>query len=88
MPKGLAYQWSEEYQTAERKTKKQKLMKQASELLHTKNFPDKLLSRKNLRLVTLIHSTGWRDYDYVIESAQTFQSYWEKCGGEFVLPQQ
>lgn len=75
IPKGLAYQWAAEYQIAERKTKKQKLLKQANELLHTKSFPDKLLSKKNLRLVTLVHSTGWRDYDYVIEAAQTYHKY-------------
>lgn len=86
IPKDLTYQWAEEYQNAERKTKKRKLIKQTSELLRASDFPDKILSRKNLRLATLIHSTGWRNYDYLLEAAQIYHKYWEKCGGEYVLP--
>ena len=86
MPEGLEYQWSENYQSAERKAKKEVIKKQTSELLRSKDFPDKVLSKRNLRVVSLIHSTGWREYDYIIENAQIYHKYWKKCGGEYVLP--
>ena len=86
VPKDLAYQWSQKYQNAENKTKKRKLMKQAAEILRKDDFPEKILSRKNLQMVKIIHSTGWRNYDYVIEAAQIYYKYWEKCG-EYILPE-
>lgn len=86
VPQGLAYQWAEEYQTAERATQKQRLMRQATTLLHAADFPDKLLSKRTLRLATWIHSTGWRDYEHIIEAAQIYHTYWKKCGGEYALP--
>jgi hypothetical protein len=86
MPQGLAYQWAEEYQMAERATQKQRLMKQASELLRAPDFPDKILSKRNLRLAAWIHSTGWRDYEHIIEAARTYHTYWKKSDGEYALP--
>ncbi len=85
-PSGLEYQWSAHYQAAEKKARKKTMVKQASQLLQSDDFPDKILSKKNLRVVFLIHSTGWRDYDYIIENAQTYHKYWKKCGGNYVLP--
>jgi hypothetical protein len=85
VPEGLAYQWADEYQRAERATQKQRLMKQASALLRANDFPDEILSKRNLRLVKWIHSTGWRNYEYIIEAAQIYHTYWKKCGGEYTL---
>ena len=87
IPDGLAYQWAAEYQTAERKTRKREVMKTASKLLRAKDFPARILNKRNLRLVTLIHATGWRDYDYIIEAADIYHKFCEKCGGEYTLPQ-
>ncbi len=84
-PEGLAYQWAEEYQRAERATQKQRLMRQASELLRAADFPGEILSKRNLRLATWIHSTGWRDYEHIIEAARTFYTYWKKSDGEYTL---
>jgi hypothetical protein len=81
-PEGLAYQWAEEYQTAERATQKQRLLREASDLLNAPDFPNKILSKRNVRLAAWIHATGWRDYEYIIEAAQTYHLYWRKCGGE------
>lgn len=86
VPQDLTYQWAKEHQSAERKTQKQKIINRALKILRANNFPDKILSKRNLHLVTLVHSTGWRNYDYILEAAQTYQEYWEKCGGEYVLP--
>jgi asparagine synthase (glutamine-hydrolysing) len=86
IPEGLSYQWAEEYQTAERATQKQRLLKQASELLRAADFPDKILNKRNLRLASWIHSTGWRDYEHIIDAARTYHRYWHTCGGEYALP--
>lgn len=86
VPEGLAYQWDSDYQKAERKTQKRTVMEQASELLGASVFPHALLSRRNLRLAAWIHSTGLRDYQYLIGPARTFLTYWQKCGGKYKLP--
>jgi hypothetical protein len=85
-PEGLAYQWAEDYQRAERATQRERLMRQATALLHAPDFPAEILSKRNLRLATWIHSTGWRDYEHIIEAAQTFYTYWKKSDGEYALP--
>lgn len=81
----LAYQWDEEYQTAERATQKQRLMNQATELLRAADFPGAILNKRNLRLAAWIHSMGWRDYEHILVAAQTFHTYWKKCDGEYAL---
>jgi asparagine synthase (glutamine-hydrolysing) len=86
VPEDLAYQWAEEYQRAERATQKRRLLKQATAMLRAADFPEEVLSRRNLRLATWIHSTGWRDYEHIIEAAQTFHTYWKKSDGQYALP--
>jgi len=84
-PVGLAYQWNERYQANENAPKKRWAMRQAFELLGSVDFPSRILSKRNLRLAALIHLTGWRDYQYAIEAAQTYHIYAKKCGGEFTF---
>jgi len=86
MPQGLDYQWADKYQTAERSSQKQHLIERASALLRTSDFPGEILSKRNLRLATWIHATGWRDYEHIIKAAQTYGTYWKTCDGEYVLP--
>ena len=85
IPKELAYQWEDAYQAEEDAPQKQRAFEQATELLRSIDFPDQILSRRNLRLATWIHSKGWRDYRYAIEAAQTYYAYSKKCGGEFTF---
>jgi hypothetical protein len=85
VPAELAYQWDDSYRAEEDASQKQKVIEQASELLRAEDFPDQILNRRKLRLVKWIHSSGWRDYRYAIEAAQTYHLYARKCGGEFVL---
>lgn len=85
IPMELAYQWEDTYQAEEDAPQKQRAIEQASELLSSIDFPDQILSRRNLRLATWIHSKGWRDYRYAIEAAQTYYAYSKKCGGEFTF---
>ncbi|HVQ37508.1 MAG TPA: asparagine synthase-related protein [Pyrinomonadaceae bacterium] len=86
IPQGLAYQWAANYQTAERASQKDLVNKQASALLDPTDFPNQLLSKRNLRMATWLHTLGWRDYEHVIKAAQTYRTYWKACAGEYVLP--
>lgn len=85
IPEELAYQWEDTYQAEEDATQKQRVIEQATELLRSIDFPDQILSKRNLRLATWIHSRGWRDYRYAIEAAQTYYAYSKKCSGEFTF---
>jgi asparagine synthetase B (glutamine-hydrolysing) len=85
IPAELAYQWDYSYQEEESASQEHKVIEQASELLRQDDFPDQILSKRNLRLATWIHSRGWRDYRYAFEAAQTYYAYSKKCGGEFTL---
>ena len=86
VPGGLAYQWSNEYQSAERSTQKRREVKQATELLRASDFPGNILSKRNLRLAAWVHATGFRDYAYLIESALIYYNCWKKCDGQYDLP--
>jgi asparagine synthetase B (glutamine-hydrolysing) len=79
----LGYQWDDDYQAREGAAQRQRVLKQAAQMLHAADFPDQILSRRNLRLAAWIHARGWRDYRYAIEAAQTYHAYAKKCGGEF-----
>lgn len=85
IPQELAYQWAGDYQAAERATQKQRLLQKASELLHAADFPE-ILNKRNLRIAAWIHSTGWRDYEHIIEPALIYHMYWKKCRGAYNLP--
>lgn len=85
IPTELGYQWNHSYQAHENVSRKQRVMRQASELLHSVDFPNTILNKRNLRLAVWIHSTGWRDYQYAIEAARTYHTYAKKCGGEFTF---
>ena len=85
VPAQLGYQWDENHQAREGAAQKRRVMKQASELIRAADFPDQILSRRNLRLAAWIHARGWRDYRYAFEAANTYHTYSKKCGGEFNL---
>lgn len=81
----LAYQWDNSYQAEGDAKQKRRGSEQASELLRSFDFPDRILSKRKLRLATWIHSRGWRDYRYAFAAAQTYYAYSKKCGGEFTF---
>lgn len=85
IPAELAYQWDDSYRAQEGATQKQRVIKEAAELLRAADFPDKIISRRNLRLAAWLHARGWRDYRYAIQAAQTYHAYSKKCGGEFTF---
>jgi len=82
IPASLAYQWDEKYQTNESVARKRRVLRNASEVLRSAHFPDQILNKRNLRLATWIHSTGWRDYQYAIEAAETYYKFAKNCGGQ------
>ncbi|HRH45925.1 MAG TPA: hypothetical protein PKY82_30055, partial [Pyrinomonadaceae bacterium] len=66
-------------------SKNRYLVRQGKEMLNSKDFPSNILSRKNIRLAVWVHQTGWRDYSYIIENANTFYRYWKICKGNYSL---
>lgn len=85
VPPELGYQWDDSRQAKEDASQKQRVLKQATELLRAADFPDKILNRRNLRLAAWIHARGWRDYRYAFQAAQIYHAYSQRCGGEFIL---
>jgi asparagine synthase (glutamine-hydrolysing) len=86
VPRGAAYQWDDSYQAAQSRVLKQKLLKQAAEMLAASDFPREILRKNYLRIATLIYRAGWRDYSYVIQSAWKYFTHWKICGGKYALP--
>ncbi len=86
IPNQLAYQWDENYQSKESVARKRRVLRSAQALLRSVHFPHQILSKRNLRLAAWLHSTGWRDYQYAIEAAETYSRYSSICNGEFTLP--
>ena len=87
VPAGLDYQWSDDYQIAERAARKRQVTEQAKELFGGPYFPEAVLNRRDLRLAAVVHSTGLRDYGYLIGPARTYHLYSQKCEGRYVLPE-
>jgi hypothetical protein len=85
VPDHLAYQWDENHQANESIARKRRVLRNAAEVLQSADFPDQILNKRNLRLATWIHSTGWRDYQYAIEAAETYYKYAKNCEGNFSL---
>jgi hypothetical protein len=85
IPAELAYQWGEDYQADEHAAKRTQMVERATRLLRAVDFPSQILDKRKLRLAAWIHSTGWRDYQYAIEAAETYSRYSAICRGEFSL---
>jgi len=86
MSEDLDYQWSDEYQKAERSARRRQFAEQASELFGEPHFPREVLNRRDLRLAATVHSLAVRDYGYLIGPARTYHIYSQKCEGRYVLP--
>jgi asparagine synthase (glutamine-hydrolysing) len=82
IPEGLIYQWDSYEPTRKAKNK---LLRDATRFLLTKDFPDALLNRRYLLLTSLIHWTGLRNYKYVMNAADQFYKYWRMCNGKCSL---
>src|SRR5215831_577044 len=85
IPEQLVYQWNDDHLAREHGAKRTRMVKRASQLLSTVDFPSLILDRRKLRLAAWIHATGWRDYQYAIEAAETYSRYSTICRGEYSL---
>jgi asparagine synthetase B (glutamine-hydrolysing) len=82
IPPNLTYQWNHEHWANERSVKRRNIVARALRLLHESDFPNHILDRRKLRVAAWIHSTGWRDYQYAIEAAETYSRYAAISRGE------
>jgi asparagine synthase (glutamine-hydrolysing) len=85
MPRGLAYQWGKEEGRRRHAAERQKLLRQAAEMLRASNFPEALLRRHFLRVATWLYRLRLRDLGYVIRAAHRYYANWSKCSGRYVL---
>jgi len=85
IPYDLDYQWESAHQAAERSTQRRRESRVAAEMLRADDFPNELLNKRGLKAAALIHRTGLRNYQYLLGPAAIFHSYWQKCGGRYVI---
>ena len=86
LPSGVKYQWDRTTDRVVKRSRKRPLLSRAHEILTAATFPRELLRRERLRLATWLYHTGLRDYGYVIQQAGLFHRYWDRCGGQWVVP--
>ncbi len=86
IPQGLRYQWQPDHLKDLQRGRKRQLLRQVDDLLKAMDFPDDIINKEKLRLAAWIYRTGFRDYEYVIKTAQTYYRHWTLCGGKYRLP--
>jgi asparagine synthetase B (glutamine-hydrolysing) len=87
IPQELIYQWDDAHRYSQVVTLKPNLLRQAREMLRARDFPDAILKRSYLGMISLIFKLGLRDYSYVIPVAAQYHKYWRICGGRYAMPQ-
>ena len=80
-PPALRYQWEHARSRPIREALKKKLVTEASELLHARDFPEAMMSRHFLRLAALLYRLDLRDLGHIIRTATTYHRYWSRSGG-------
>lgn len=88
-PEGLSYQWDSGYLGTERQALKRSLVRRASTVLKAKDFPSEILDKMRFRVALAAYAAGLRDYGYLVETAEVYYKYWNKCSGNYMpLPAQ
>ncbi|MEP6946323.1 MAG: asparagine synthase-related protein [Acidobacteriota bacterium] len=89
VPAGLAYQWDNKHLERERSTRKRSLVRRAAAVLKAKDFPTEILDRARFGVAVAAYASGVRDYGYLVETAEVYYKYWNKCSGIYMpLPAQ
>jgi hypothetical protein len=86
IPQGLVYQWHTGFDNAQKHSRKREWIQQAHEVLRSHNFPQPIINRNYLRIVTWVYRAGLRDYRYVINNVKIYNKYWVISGGQYELP--
>jgi asparagine synthase (glutamine-hydrolysing) len=77
----LPYQWEEKHLTFEQKLRRRAYMNQAGLILSAGDFPTPILRKRSLMIAAWANYLGLRNYEYVIEAAQVYHTYWKRCSG-------
>jgi hypothetical protein len=86
IPASLRSQWDAPTVAGVENRRAATSLRVARALLAAPDFPTSILRKGVLRLATLIHRTGLRNYSYLIGAAETYHRYWTACAGKYVLP--
>ncbi len=83
MPEGLGYQWGPAGVYDAGDPLKPQLLRLVDEMLRENSFPDALLRKGYLRLVSWVYRHGLRNYGYAIRVAGIYYKYWVICAGRY-----
>jgi hypothetical protein len=78
-PEGLRYQWTDYYDIETAARVRAAFLAQADRLLRARRFPEAIIDKGRLRLLSWLARFGVRKYDYVIKQAAIFGKYWNIC---------
>lgn len=84
-PEGLEYQWDATTYAKTLRARRFSVARTAMRLVRSPAFPSSLFTRHNLAVAALLHASGLRNYEYLIETAETYSSYWRKAGKRYTL---
>ena len=75
--KVLAYQWDPYVVAAKRATIRRKTLRRALATLTAPRFATGVMKRHVLALAAVLHASGLKNYDYLINAADTIQKHWD-----------
>lgn len=85
IPDALQNQWKPRTTDARSVARKTELLTEASDMLSAAHFPDDLLRKGVVRLVSWLYRTEIRNYSYLLRYAAVYFKYWRRSGERWVL---
>jgi hypothetical protein len=76
----LGYQWGDGVKKRAAAARQAAVVARASQLMTVRPFPAEWISRRWLRIASIVHQFGVRDMEYVVRSTETFMRYWNHRG--------
>ncbi|HVT39473.1 MAG TPA: hypothetical protein VHE78_10530, partial [Gemmatimonadaceae bacterium] len=73
----LAYQWDRSVLAAKRRQIRRTTLRRAMATLAAPRFASAFMKRHVLAIATMLHASGLRQYDELIEAAYTMQQHWD-----------
>jgi hypothetical protein len=87
IPADLRYQWSSATPPEYARPLRRELLRRARAILAGADFPHALVNKGAFRVATWLHRARVRDYGYAIRQVSQYQTYWARCGGQWMAPE-
>ena len=88
VPDRLEYQWNRERARSVATVHRRDLVARTARMLAASEFPDDVINRKFLRLASWLHRLEWRDFGYLIRTAEQYYRYWSASSGRVAWPKE